>query len=429
MGQGSSSSVTAASRRGVLPRGAVPRVWLLMAHRAGDNTQVLALGEALGWPFEIKRFVYNRYEVLVNWPFSSWLVGIDKGRSSTLEPPWPDLIITAGRRNEPIARWIRNQAPHPVKVVHLGRPWKRLDSWDLIVTTPQYRLPRAPNVLHNETSLHRILAERLDDARATWAPRLARLPRPYTAVLVGGDSGPYPFDASGGARLGREASALARRLGGSLLVTTSARTRLATTEALFAAVEDPAYCYGWTPDDPENPYFGFLALADRIIVSGDSVSMMTEACATGRPVYLFDTGQGFFSMRTDDPAGASDLPIWRRLDRTHLKASIYRHAMRYGPRRWTRDIRIVQRRLVESGRAAWLGEGEPSGSPPPLRDLERAAERVRGLFGAGSPTSGAPSRADEDGPTPRAAASSPTARARRDAGGPAASPGAAGPPR
>ncbi|MDJ0866574.1 MAG: mitochondrial fission ELM1 family protein [Myxococcota bacterium] len=405
-----------------------PRTWLLMGHRAGDNSQVLALGEAIGWPFEIKRFVYARHEILVNWPFATTLAGVKTGREQ-LQPPWPELILTAGRRNEPIARWIRKQASHPIKLVHVGRPWKTVGYWDLVVTTPQYRLPHVANVLHNETPLHRVVPERLAEAAAEWEPRLAHLPRPYIAVLAGGNSGPYPFDPESGARLGREASAMARALGGSLLITTSARTLPETVEALLGAVDVPSHVYRWAPGQPDNPYFGFLALADRLIATGDSVSMMTEACATGRPVYLFDTGEGFFSMRADDPAGASDLPIWRRLDRTHLKASIYRHAMRYGPRRWTRDIRIVQRRLVDSGRAAWLGEGEPSGSPPPLRDLERAAERVRGLFGAQSPASGAPSRADEDGATPRAAASSPTARARRDAGGPAASPGAAGPPR
>ena len=357
-----------------------PHVWLLMAHRAGDNSQVLALGEALGWPFEVKRFVYNRYEVLVNWPFSSWLVGIDKSRSSTLSPPWPDLIITAGRRNEPIARWIRNQAGHRVRVVHLGRPWAKLEGWDLVVTTPQYRLPRVANVLHNETSLHRIVPERMADARAKWEPRLAALPRPYIAVLVGGDSGPYPFDVAAGTRLGRDASALAHKLGGSLLVTTSARTRLATTEALFAAIDAPSHCYSWRPNATENPYFGFLALADRIIASGDSVSMVTEACATGRPVYLFDTGEGRNSMRGHDGQDVDSADPRSGFQRGHLKAWVYRQTLRHGPQRLTRDIRIIHRQLVQSGRAVWLGEGEPAHAGLPLRDLERAAAAVRTLF-------------------------------------------------
>ncbi|HXK25573.1 MAG TPA: mitochondrial fission ELM1 family protein [Myxococcota bacterium] len=355
-----------------------PRVWLLTAYRAGDNTQVLALGEALGWPFEVKRFVYVRWEVLVNWPFSSTLAGVDLSRSSPLGPPWPDLVITAGRRNEPIARWIRRSADRRVRLVHVGRPWARPSRWDLVVTTPQYRVPDAPNVLQNEAPLHRVTPERLAKEAAAWAPRFASLPRPLIAVLAGGNSGPYPFDARSGWRLGRRASALARELGGSLLVTTSARTLPETVEALVAAIDVPHFLYRWAPDDPENPYFGILANADRIIATADSVSMMAEACATGRPVHLYDTGEGITSMREDGPHGPGS--GWQLFDRNHRKAFVYYQTMRHGPERLTRDIRIVQQRLVESGRASWLGDEAPEGSPPPLRDLDRAVARVRALF-------------------------------------------------
>ncbi|MEB2344147.1 MAG: mitochondrial fission ELM1 family protein [Deltaproteobacteria bacterium] len=357
--------------------GQAPRVWLLMGHRAGDNSQVEALGEAIGWPFEIKRFVYQPWERLVNLPFASTLAGVVKERSSALGPPWPDLVISAGRRNEPIARWIRNRSDAPMRLVHVGRPWAALESWDLVVTTPQYRLPRLANVLHNETPLHRVTPERLQEAAALWEERLAHLPRPRVVVLAGGPSGPYPFDARSGARLARDASALAARAGGSLLVTTSARTPREAIDALFRGVSVPSFLYRWRPGDPDNPYFGFLGLADQLVVTGDSVSMMTEACVTGRPVFLFDTGEGRFSMRERDEAGP---PWWHCLDRAHLNAVIYRIGMRWGPTRWTRDIRIVQKLLVASGRAAWLGEGAPAEQPPPLRDIERAAARVRALF-------------------------------------------------
>ena len=275
----------------------VPSVWLLMGHRAGDNTQVHALGEALGWGFEEKRFVYKKYERVLNLPFMTTLAGVAQDRSSVLLPPWPDLVITAGRRNEPIARWIKAHSGGRTKLVHVGRPWARLDRWDLVVTTPQYRLPKGPTVVHNEAPLHRVTRERLADAALEWAPRVAQLPRPYVTVLAGGPSGPYPFDPSSGARLARQASELAGKRGGSLLVTTSARTPAATVDALFGGITVPAMSYRWRRDDADNPFFGFLALADAIIVTGDSVSMMTEACATGRPVYFYDTGEGKTSMR------------------------------------------------------------------------------------------------------------------------------------
>jgi hypothetical protein len=361
----------------------LPSVWLLMGDRAGDNSQILGLAEALGWPVEIKRFVYTPWEGLLNLPFLRTLAGVDKSQSSHLEPPWPDLVISAGRRNEPIARWIQQQARGRVKLVHVGRPWARIECFDLVVTTPQYRLPNLPMVLQNETPLHRVNRERLDEAAAAWEPRLKHLKRPRIAVLAGGNSGPYTFDPTAGARLGRQASELALSSGGSLLVTTSARTAPDTARALFDALRCPVYCFRWTPEAAENPYFGFLGLADAIIATADSVSMMAEACSTGRPVYLFDTGSGRNAMHRANGAEAAPgrAGAWP-LGRQPFKAWIYRLTMRAGPKRLTRDIRLVQALLVSSGRAAWLGDGDAPEDPPPLRDLERAVERVRKLFQA-----------------------------------------------
>ena len=355
-----------------------PRTWALLAHRAGDNEQVIALADALGWPYEIKRFTYNRYEVLVSWPFATTIAGVQRSLSSELAPPWPELVLTSGRRNEPIARWIQKRAPHPVRRVHVGRPWERIDNWDLVVTTPQYRLPRLSNVLHNEMPLHRVSPARLRAAARDWTLRLADLPRPRIAVLVGGSSGPYVFDRRAAQELAREADALARELGGSLLVTTSARTPREASDALFDAIESPAYRYRWSRDDTENPYLAFLGSADQVIVTGDSVSMMAEACATGCPVYLFDFGRGRYAMR-DETACAE--PLRERLQKRWLKAWIYRATMRWGPKRFTRDIRVIHRALIESGRAAWLSDGVAFRQSAPLGDVSRAVTRVRALFG------------------------------------------------
>jgi mitochondrial fission protein ELM1 len=192
-----------------------PRVWLMMGHKAGDNSQVLALAEALGWPFDIKHFTYKRTELLTNLVCGPTLAGVVQSQSSDLGPPWPDLIITAGRRNEPAARWIQKQAASEkhVRMVHCGRSWARIERFDLIVTTPQYRLPKRPNVLQNLTPLHRVTEERLRAAADDWRRRLSDLPGPYLAVVIGGASGPFTFDHAAAKRLARQASARARELG------------------------------------------------------------------------------------------------------------------------------------------------------------------------------------------------------------------------
>lgn len=360
-----------------------PRVWLLMTRKTGENSQVLALGEALGWPYEIKRLVHRRTELLTNLLLGPNLAGVVKRQSTPLVPPWPDVVISAGRRNEPVCRWIRQQACRSgkaVRIVHVGRPLARVDRFDLVVTTPQYRIKPHSQVLQNFTPLHRVTSERLDEAAERWSERLGHLPRPYIAVVVGGHSGPYTLDRRAAKRLGEQASAMAAARGGSLLVTTSARTAEAAARALRRAINGPADFFAWARDARDNPYFAYLALADAIIVTGDSISMLTEACATRKPVFIFDLGEGRLAMRRSVQAGARLRGRRLSWNWDAPRAFIYRLAMRIGPRRLTRDIRIVHDFLVGSGRAVWLGDTFPPGAPPPpLGDIARAVAQIRTL--------------------------------------------------
>jgi mitochondrial fission protein ELM1 len=342
-----------------------PSVWVLTGHKAGDNAQVSALAEALGWPYTVKRFYYQPYELLTNRLLGATLVGIDRGRSSDLAPPWPDLVITAGRRNEPIARWIRRRGN--TRLVHVGRPWAPLDSFDLIVTTPQYFLPERANVLHNHLPLHGVNRDRLAQAADAWRARLQHLPRPWTALLVGGDSGPFVFTRAKGRRLGRLAKQLAQDCGGTLLVTSSARTPVAAFAELQAQITVPADIHAWCAGGVDNPYLAYLALADQFVVTGESMSMLTEAAYTGKPLYIFDPGD----------AG----PWWRYLHNYRFKPLSHHFAMRFAPRRMHRDVGNIQRQLVGDGRAVWLGETF-TGSPDSLLpdDVDRAVARVRALF-------------------------------------------------
>lgn len=361
-----------------------PTVWVLSSPRAGDASQVVALAEALGWPFEVKRLAFKPLSVLVAPPFATSDSGLDRGRSSELAWPWPDLVLASGRENEPLARWIKEQSGGHTRIVQVGRPWGPIASYDLVVTTPQYRLPAGANVLENIAPLHRVTPERLDLAARQWSGRLDSLPRPLIAVLVGGNSGPYALTRRSGERLAAAAGTLAARLGGSLLVTTSSRTPRSAACALEEGLNCPHLLYRWRRGDAENPYFAFLAHADEIIVTADSMSMVSEALATGKRVHLFDLGLGWTSMRAPLPVRGERrvarprLRDWLR--DFHLQARLYRWLLRLAPSRVTRDIRLVHQQLVAAGRASWLGEPLPNGPPPPLDDIARAVGRVHALM-------------------------------------------------
>ena len=358
-----------------------PRLWILASRHSGDNTQLDALADALGWPCEVKRLAYKPYEEALRLAGLPTLASVDRAKSSPIAPPWPDIVLCAGRSTEAVAFWLRRNGNPKLRIVFVGTPWAPPSRFDLVITTPQYGLPEAPNILHNTLPLHGVTPAKLEAEAKRWEERLAHLPKPRIAVLVGGGSGPYVFRPEAAARLGREASRLASELSGSLLVTTSARTPKAAAEALAAAITVPFFLHRWTKGGGDNPFHAFLGLTARIIVTADSISMLSEASASGKPVSLFDIEDGCFSMRAEERMGvppASPKIAWRG---GNFETTAFRFLMRHAPTRWSRDLRIVHRQAVDAGLASWLGEQPKPRATEPEDDLARAAARIRRLFG------------------------------------------------
>jgi mitochondrial fission protein ELM1 len=354
-----------------------PLVWALTGQRAGDRAQILALTEALGWTFVEKRLFYNRLSTIPNLLLGSSCLSLDRVVSDSLAPPWPDLIIASGRLSAPIARWIRRQAGGRTRLVHIGRPWAPLEHFDLVVSTPQYQLPPRENLLQNTLSLNRIDPERLAEAAVAWAPRLAHLPRPIIGVIVGGDARPYVLDPETADRLGRAANRLAGERNASLVVTTSRRTRPEAVAALFGALTVPSYRHSWS-EGAENPYLAFLALADSLIVTGDSASMLSEACATGKAVWFFALPERL------DPR----IQIARRFralskggggTRHGPAARLYDRLVDLGLVTSTRDMAAFHEALITGGFASRLGEPSPQSQAPVAEELARTVARVRVL--------------------------------------------------
>ena len=156
---------------------------------------------------------------------------------------------------------------------------------------------------------------------------------------------------------------MARELGGSLLVSTSVRTPEAVVDAVAAELTAPHLLYRWRRDDPDNPYLGFLGLADGIVVTSDSMSMLVEATATAKPVWIYDLAD----------APGRTRPTLRRL--------LFYLGRLFGPGRLRRNVTAIHERQIAAGRAVQLGQAWPNGrklNPP--EDAQAAARRVKALF-------------------------------------------------
>ena len=364
-----------------------PSIWFLKGEKMGDNAQVLAILDALGLPYETKRMVVQPQWRLGKPPFGVSLAHLDPKRSDPLAPPWPDLVITSGRRMAMAALWIKEQSGGRTKIAYIGRPRRWIERFDLVIGTAQYRLPDAANVLKLDLPLMRPDAETVAAAGRLWAPRLAGLPRPLIAVLVGGQTKPYRFDAPVARDLMAAAEAEARRRGGSLYVTTSRRTRPEAAEAIEQSLPAGSRLFRWRPEaaSEANPYLGLLALADAFIVTGDSASMMVEVARLGRPLAIFPlpVGVSFVERplyglgRFLHPAPGAGRIWWRRLLEPVGDFFYDTVGLPY-----SRDLAMLHEALIRRGMAARLGEPIPERPAAAEDELAMAAGRVRDLFSA-----------------------------------------------
>ena len=354
---------------------ACPRIWLVLGDKAGDNAQVRIVADTLGWPYTVKQLAFRPAYVTGKPRFRVSLYHVDQARSDRLELPWPDLIMTVGRRPSMAALWVKQRAEGRTRLIVVGRPKRWLERFDLVIAPPQFRLPRRPNVLALDLPLMRVDEAAIAAAAEVWRARLADLPRPLTALLVGGPTKPYRFDAAVAARLLEDAWAVAARHGGSLYVTTSRRTPPAVVAALEAGLPAGARLYRWGSGG-DNPYHALLGLADRFVVTGDSISMMVEVARLGKSLAIFALPEDRRGLRLRSALGGRLTAIADSSATRPFAELLYRLRIAKYPR----DLSEIHRRLYARGLAVPLGAPFRPPAAEPADDLTRAVERVRALM-------------------------------------------------
>ena len=357
-----------------------PRIWLVLGDKLGDNAQVKMIADRLGLPYEIKHLVPKEEYRLGKPRFRVSLEHLDLENSDPITAPWPDMVITAGRRHSMAALWIKDQSP-ATRLVLLGRPRRWIERFDLVITLPQYQLPDLPQVMHLSLPLMRTDTQAVAAAAKTWKTRLDSLPKPLIAVLIGSATQPFRFDAAVTDKLVTQCRKLQERYGGSLYFSTSRRTSPQIVATLKARLPEGAQLYEWRQNDTENPYLALLELADYFVITGDSVSMMIEVADRQKPLAIFQLPvfwQGriwqSFTQRADTKTGTGITGILFRL----LGNLLYKT----GITGFSRDLTQLHTMLVSGGFAVFSGEPfvKPTGTLPD--ELNRIRDRILALLPA-----------------------------------------------
>ena len=366
-------------------------VWVLDDGKPGHTTQSIGLAEALGWPYEIKRLAFTPLAGLgtvLRSNLGATRLGVNRARSDGLDAPWPDVAIATGWRPAPVTRWIGEQSRGQTRTIQLGRKGGRIaEVYDAVIACGYFRLPPHPRRIETTAPLNRVSAESLERAAAEWPDLFEGAAAPRVALLMGGSSRRHVLGPSLARRIGEEVRAFAEFAGGSVFAVTSRRTGESATQALRAGLGEGARLDEWRDGRTDNPYLAALALADVIVVTGESESMLAEACACGKPVYIYPV--------PEKPPG-----LWGHLEEaviSHAYAALRNRRGTLRPQRGLqrlcarlimrglvqprRNLEILHRDLIARGLAQPFGAALETGAREPLREAGEAAAKIRALWG------------------------------------------------
>jgi mitochondrial fission protein ELM1 len=311
-------------------------LWVLLGGRTGDNNQLLRVAEALRLPFRTIELRYNRLHLIPPRILGATLSTLHTESKWEIGPPWPELVLGIGYRSVPVALAIRKFSGGKTKLVRLGNP--RLDpgNFDLVITTPQYAVPDAPNVIRLPVGIPAAAPVEPNGEEDEW---LKRFPRPHRLLLIGGDTFMWTLSAKSVAQATRDLAAK----GGSVIPVGSPRS----SPKLIAAAGPRL--------DSAPRYPVLLADADEIYVTGDSVSMISDAIATGKPVGIV------------------------RPDKTPTGRLLYGFAGVAGRSVPVRDIQRFTTSILDQGLAGTVEQPRAASSRPDA--LESATGAIRNLLG------------------------------------------------
>lgn len=276
-------------------------VWILTDNRIGSNNQSIAVGESLSDNCVKKNIVYNKFIFLPNLIRQNTLLGINRKKSDNIYDNLPDVVICAGRRLSSVALNIKKRSKGKAFVINIMHPNLNFGKFDLVILpkhdcTSSNILNKYQNIIETNGTLNRVNREKIAEENNKWNDFFKDYKHPLFSLIIGGDTKDYKFNPDDFGNMVKKLSDIVSKVNGSLLITTSRRTSDLCVEKMKSNLHCEYYLYDWKFENDEansnknelgNPYYALLGISDFLIITGDSMSMVSEGCSTGKPVYIY----------------------------------------------------------------------------------------------------------------------------------------------
>lgn len=275
------------------------KVWVLSDGKPGHLNQSLGVAEALvidSSQIKVIELQKRRFGNFLSffWPPLK-VKNLPQG-------PWPHVVIATGSLTVPVSKWVKMQSPSTV-TVQMMAPLNRfglkfkpggfldhvfnhenLNFFDVVASPLHEGKPENESTVLTLGAPNRITPLKLKEAQVQWSKSFSQFKNKKIAVLVGGSNKRFDFGEEKSKEFANDLKQLSQNQSISYLVTTSRRTGEAQEAILKDNLSKDHYIWD---GQGSNPYMGIVACADAFIVTPDSVSMVSEAASTGKPVFVW----------------------------------------------------------------------------------------------------------------------------------------------
>jgi mitochondrial fission protein ELM1 len=258
--------------------------WIISDGRRGIENQAMGLAEAVARlrPMNIDRKIISNGQVFKAAQPGLQLALKPKPDDYGFTPPYPQLAIGCGRQAIAPLRALKKKYGPKIFTVYIQNPRLHAKHFDLVIA-PEHDALSGNNVISIIGSPNRVTNERIIVETLKFNNEIATLKSPRITMLIGGNSKTHRLDEKSHAAHFQAARSILAQ-GSSLLITASRRTPQFAKDAYQNLASNNVEV--WFADgDGENPFFAMLGAGDAILVTEDSTNMLTEACATGKPVF------------------------------------------------------------------------------------------------------------------------------------------------
>lgn len=267
-------------------------IWILADDRPGTFSQSVGLAEEIGLEYKIIKLSYSVFSILPNCFLSNSSLRISPQTRKTISEfgYLPKIIISAGRRCAPIALYLQKESAGKSKIIQIMNPNLNFKKFDFVILPKhdEIKSENFPNLITTIGSLTKVNDKIIESECQKFSAEFAGITKTKIALLLGGSSKKTKFEKDSGKKLAKIASKIAKNMDGILLILNSRRTDDELTEAVKSNLDCDFKFFDWKENIEKNPYLAILGYCDFFIASGDSVSMISECAATGKPLYIFD---------------------------------------------------------------------------------------------------------------------------------------------